>query len=202
MTINLFDHFKYATGIIELIQETFPILNTVAFKSTPNETHFKDLGLPAFVMYYSGPEFLGDLARVDFDADDTYYMKIRLNVIGKLVLPDFAKANPDVDDDLNTHILLATAATNLAALIRKGGENLEAPKAHIESITYGSDEEEVADEYHRATLHWWYEAHVGAGPELTGILPNTLFNRFTIPIGGDTQPESHEVYPDRGGPEP
>ena len=185
--VHLFDHFEYATNIIAVLKNRFPELNTVAFQSDPHETHFKDLALPAFVMYFANPVYLSDPARVDPDADDTYYMKIELHVVGDLVLPDFNRGNRDVPDDVNTHILLATAATNIAALIRSG-QGLEAPQAKLGDINYFDDE---VQDYHHATIQWHHDVFIGSHPEagLFGI--NEVINTMCIPFG---EPRERVVY--------
>ena len=195
MEITLFDHFDYATNIIDVLKSRFPELNTVAFRSDPQETHFKDLALPAFVMYFANPVILNNPAQNDLDGDDTYYMKVELHVVGDLVLPDFNRGNRDVPDDVNTHILLATAATNIAALILSG-KGLRAPKTHIDDISYLDDEFE---DYHHSKIQWHHEVFVGSRPEANGLFPpDSVFNRFCF--GGEIEEESREIYPDYEAP--
>ena len=153
--------------------------------------------MPAFVIAYADPVPIGGIDRNDFDEDDTYSMKIRINLVGELVLPLFPKANPDVPD-LNGHILLATAATNVAALIYAKASEAKVISPTIQGISYETE----MDDYHRATLTWFHDVFVGSRPEASGFNPITVFNRFTFPIGEATPDESHEVYPNYGEPEP
>lgn len=192
----LFNHFQYADKIVDLVKDTFPKFRTVAFVSDPAETDFQKLALPAFIISYVDPIPMGDITRNDFDLDDAYYMKIRIILVGELVLPLFAEANPKVPD-VNGHILLATAATNVAALLYAKASQAKATSATIESIAYDTE----MDDFHRATIVWFHDMFVGSKPEASGFDPVTVFNRFTFPLGGRTPDESHEVYPDYGDPE-
>ena len=193
----LFDHFQYADKIVDLVKDTFPKFRTVAFVSDPRETDFQKLALPAFIISYADPIPMGDITQNDFDLDDAYYMKIRINLVGELVLPLFPEANPDVPD-LNGHILLATAATNVATLIYARASEAKVISPTIEGISYDTE----LDDYHRATIRWFHDVFVGSRPEASGFNPMTVFNRFTFPVGGTPPDESHEVYPDYGEPDP
>ena len=179
MSIPRFSFYTYVDKIKELVADGFPVLNSVSFQPSEDgdDAKYSDVGVPAFLMSFDDPEVLGGVMRnVDLSAAPTddhnkllstktgYFMNIRVNVQGSLILPRFKTAGQNADD-LNMSIAVFQAATNIAALINAKagtGAGWNCEPAKIGDITYAPD-----SDYHIAIVEWSHEAVVGreAGDE-------------------------------------
>ena len=209
---DLFNFFTYAENIADLIRDEFPALQEVSFPPTAEgytESRFADVAIPAFLINFENPDVadkvdltfemnrLGD----DVEDDDEYFMPMTLRVVGYLLMPVFPEANDHVPN-VNPTVLLAQAASNLAAKIYSGAQGWNCGVARIDAINFiddSTDDKEGRD-YHVAEIHWSHSIWVGSTPTSTAVLAGTLYNRFSLTADGFPA-DSTEVYPDRGDPE-
>ena len=199
-----FDPFHYAKSLKDMIAGEFPSLQTVAWLSQPTETQFTDLAVPAFLMSFGNPEPLTNLARNHFDDEGAYSFNMELNMMGELILPVIPQANINVDDDSNVALVAVTATHNLCAFIYAKSGGLGAGVPTIKTIDYNwsdADDPQIDEQYITASIAWSHDCFVGYTPGGSFVIPKTLYNRFTF-AGGQPPDEYHEVYPDRGQPEP
>ena len=174
MAVTLFDFYEYADKLVELVKE-FGELREVSFQPTREDvlTQFKDLSLPAFLMAFDDP----DLAEVTTTgalrvSDEGDYMTVMINLVGYLVLPWVAGANPNIPD-VNMCHALAQATCNLASKIFSGAGGLNAGLPKIDSIEFGE-----TDDYLIGTVRWSHEAVVGKHHDNLEYTPVSLFGRF------------------------
>ena len=209
----LFDFFTYASSIATLIRDEFSALEEVSFPPTAEgftESRFSDVKIPAFLMNFEDPEVASrtdldfEMNRLgeDVEDDDEYFMPMTLRLAGYLLMPVFAVANAQVPH-VNPTVLLAQAASNLAAKIYSGARGWNCGVARITQIRFIDDSTTDQERnYHVAEIHWEHDVWVGATPTSTSVLADTVFNRFAFPTEDDLPDDSTEVYPDRGEPEP
>ena len=100
---------------------------------------------------------LGD----DVEDDDEYFMPMTLRLVGYLLMPVFPEANDDVPN-VNPTVLLAQAASNLAAKIYSGAQGWNCGVARIDAINFIDDstEDKEGRDYHVAEIHWSH-SHLG-----------------------------------------
>ena len=212
----IFSFFSYAKNLTEMLRDTFPKLKEVSFPPTTEgftDSRFGDVALPAFLINFEDPELLpmavqslrhGEEHSEELESDDIYFMPLKIRLAGYVLMPVFPEANSGVAN-VNATVLLAQVASNIAAKIHADarGEDWNCSVASINQLNFIDDS--ITDEernYHVAEIHWSHDVWVGSLPEQTLFEPATVFNRFTIPEDGETPDDSHEVYPDRGDPEP
>ena len=174
MAVTLFDFYEYSDALVALIKE-FGELQEVSFQPTRADvlTQFKDLALPAFLMAFDDP----NLAEVNTTgalrvSDEGDYMTVSINLVGYLVLPWVAGANPHIPD-VNVCHALAQATCNLASKIYSGAGGLNAGLPRIDSIEFGE-----TDDYLLGTVRWSHEAVVGRHHDSLEYQPKSLFGRF------------------------
>ena len=206
----LFNFFTYASNLTEMLDDEFDALQEVSFPPTAEgftDSRFADVALPAFLVNFENPELniLGfDWSRMSEDIEDekSYRMPMTLKLAGYLLLPVYPEQNDEVPN-VNATVALAQAASNIAAKIYAHAKGWNCGVATINEINFIDDS--ATDEernYHVGEIHWSHEIWVGAEPGVTFVDPLQVFNRFTIPVDGETPDESYEVYPDRGEAEP
>lgn len=210
---NIFSFFTYANNFTTMLRDAFPSLQEVSFPPTAEgftESRFSDVALPAFLVNFEDPELMaGQMQSLrsgeELDGDgELYFMQLKINLAGYLLMPVFAEANTVVPN-VNPTVLLAQVVANLTAKINAcaWGEGWNCSRPSMNQLNFIDDSiVEVERNYHVAELHWSHEVWIGSEPGVTAFDPMTVYNRFTIPIDGDTPDESYEVYPDRGEPEP
>ena len=199
-----FSFYEYHNKIIALLNEGFEILadgDVVFMPSEDGEVRkYENLAMPAFVMSWGAIEPIrkgvpmrdleqnGRLERSgggninDIDVTDLqYYMPIKVNLTGVLVMPKFPtdamKDGVLVDinpDDLNPLLMLHQAATNVAALIYAAARGWNCSEPVIESIEY-----EPLDDYEAMRIDWSHKAIVGREDSCPVNL-NDLFRQWRL----------------------
>ena len=173
MAVALFDFYEYADALVALIKKEFGELQEVSFQPTREDvlTQFKDLKLPAFLMAHDDPS-LPDLSSVPRVWDEGEFMPFDVNLVGYLVLPWVAGANPHIPD-VNMCHALAQATCNIAQKIFSGAGGLNAGLPRIDSIQFGE-----TDDYLIGTVRWSHGAIVGKHADNLEYTPRTLFGSF------------------------
>lgn len=155
MSVPRFSFYQYVDEIKSLLTTEFPVLNSVVFaiSSDGEDMQFTDLGVPAFILMFEDPEVLG--SGMDRETDEGFYMNVKINLAGYLVLPRF---DEDADRNLDMSTARCQAATNIAARIFADAKGWRCAAAKIESIAFNS-----VDNYHIAVIRWSHEVQVGRG---------------------------------------
>lgn len=170
MSVPHFSFYEYVDNIKELVSDAFPDLETVTFPPAKDgeDVKYSDFGVPAFLMNFENTEPLNlGVSMRDVDVEDTgrtggalsemsgYYMDIRVNVSGALVIPRFVTDGQN-DDDLNPLLASHQAITNIAALIYAKARGWNCDPPIMGEISYEPDEN-----YHVMLLTWSHTATVG-----------------------------------------
>ena len=174
MGVALFDFYDYADALVALVKE-FGELQEVSFQPTREDvlTHFKDLSLPAFLMAFDDPN-VADMSTTNSMrvTDEGKFMPLEVNLVGYLVLPWVAGANPHIPDVNSCHAL-AQATCNIAQKISSGAGGLNAGLPRIDSIQFGE-----TDDYLVGTVRWSHGAIIGKHADNLEYTPQKLFGRF------------------------
>lgn len=148
-----FDFFVYRDNIIAMLTAEFPILEEVIFKVSTDgdDRQWADIGVPAFIINYEPVQVLG--SGMDGTTDDGFYLNIKVNLCGYLLVPRF----PDADANLNMYLARCQAGTNIASHIFAKARGWNCEIAEIESIEFDDSD----DAYHVAIVKWGHHAVVG-----------------------------------------
>ena len=174
-----FDHFKYASKVKSIIEETFPDFATVAFgplREDGASTQYADLGMPAFLMTFLAPDLssvrpmqpmldtdgmgLGEQALGD--TPDTF-VQMRIRVSGVLFLPMNPALNDRLKDSVsNIDIYEAAAVTCLIVAMKTRFTGIQTLDCEIESVETRFESLEEDTEIYRATeIIWSSEVIIG-----------------------------------------